>query len=221
MQLTNIARDVGEDADAGRLYLPVDWLAEVGIDAEGWLARPAYSDALGTVIQRLLHQADGLYRRAGAGIRWLPVGCQPGIHAARIIYAEIGRELERLGLDSVSRRAVVPLARRARLFGQALIATVRSPEGDFASAPPLTETRFLVEAVMNAPSWPPELAEARTRGVSWWNLTGQLVGVIELFERLERRDRLAHTGDTPGLRRIAPEARGQGWWRAVRQDGIP
>ena len=39
MQLTNIARDVGEDARAGRLYLPLAWLREAGIDADAWLAR--------------------------------------------------------------------------------------------------------------------------------------------------------------------------------------
>ena len=37
MQLTNIARDVGEDARAGRVYLPLDWLAEAGVDVEGFL----------------------------------------------------------------------------------------------------------------------------------------------------------------------------------------
>ena len=54
MQLTNIARDVGEDARAGRLYLPLAWLREAGIDPEAWLARPAFSDALGSVVRRLL-----------------------------------------------------------------------------------------------------------------------------------------------------------------------
>jgi phytoene synthase len=40
MQLTNIARDVGEDARAGRLYLPTDWLEEEGIDIDAFLADP-------------------------------------------------------------------------------------------------------------------------------------------------------------------------------------
>ena len=41
MQLTNIARDVGEDARAGRLYLPLDWFAQAGLDPEAFLADPA------------------------------------------------------------------------------------------------------------------------------------------------------------------------------------
>ena len=39
MQLTNIARDVGEDARLGRIYLPRQWLREAGIDADAWLCR--------------------------------------------------------------------------------------------------------------------------------------------------------------------------------------
>ena len=45
MQLSNIARDVAEDARAGRLYLPLAWLREGGIDPEAWLARPGPSPA--------------------------------------------------------------------------------------------------------------------------------------------------------------------------------
>ena len=58
MQLTNIARDVGEDARAGRLYLPLSWLHEAGIDADEWLAKPLFSEKLGEVISRLLDTAD-------------------------------------------------------------------------------------------------------------------------------------------------------------------
>ena len=38
MQLTNIARDIGEDARAGRLYLPLSWMREAGLDPDEWLA---------------------------------------------------------------------------------------------------------------------------------------------------------------------------------------
>ena len=43
MQITNIARDVGEDARRGRLYLPREWLAAAGVDADAWLANPRFS----------------------------------------------------------------------------------------------------------------------------------------------------------------------------------
>ena len=102
MQLTNIARDVGEDARAGRLYLPLSWLREAGIDPEAWLAKPVFTPEIAAIVQRLLDAADVLYARATLGIANLPLACRPGIYAARALYAEIGRELERGGLDSVS-----------------------------------------------------------------------------------------------------------------------
>jgi phytoene synthase len=144
MQLTNIARDVGEDARAGRLYLPQTWLREVGIDPEAFLARPEFNEALGTVIERLLTAADKLYARSGEGIDQLPARCRPAIFAARAIYREIGVELQRRGLDSVSQRTVVGQRRKAALLGEALWTTARRrPRSD---VPPLEETRFLVDA---------------------------------------------------------------------------
>jgi phytoene synthase len=68
MQLSNIARDVGEDARNGRLYLPLDWLAEAHIDPDGFIADPTHSVRLGGVVERLLDAADGYYRQANAGI---------------------------------------------------------------------------------------------------------------------------------------------------------
>ncbi len=64
MQLSNIARDVGEDARNGQLYLPLDWLAEAGIDPDAFLAAPKHSAALGHVVERVLHAADQHYQQA-------------------------------------------------------------------------------------------------------------------------------------------------------------
>src|SRR6056297_3737446 len=82
MQLTNIARDVGEDARAGRLFLPLDWLDEAGIDPERLLAEPRFSPELGGVTARLLLEARRLYRRAAPGVAALPADCRPAIYAA-------------------------------------------------------------------------------------------------------------------------------------------
>ncbi len=144
MQLTNIARDVGEDARAGRVYLPLEWLVEAGIDPDEFLADPQSSKALAAVIQRLLDDAEVLYDRAVPGIRALPGDCQAGIFAARSIYREIGRDLQRTGLDSVNQRAVVSHTRKLALLRQALM-QARRPEPSL-NDPPLEETRFLVEA---------------------------------------------------------------------------
>ncbi len=82
MQLTNIARDVGEDAERGRIYLPRAWMREAGVDPEAFLAKPEFSPALGEVVRRLLEHADELYVRAEAGIPRLPRNCRPSIRAA-------------------------------------------------------------------------------------------------------------------------------------------
>jgi phytoene synthase len=144
MQLTNIARDVGEDARNGRLYLPRSWMREEGLDPGAFLARPAFTPALGRVVRRLLDTADVLYRRADDGIGRLPPRCQPAIRAARLIYADIGRVIAGHGYDSVTRRAVTGAARKAWLLTRAM-ADASGP-ARVPAPPPLAETQFLVEA---------------------------------------------------------------------------
>jgi 15-cis-phytoene synthase len=182
MQLTNIARDVGEDARAGRIYLPLDWLSEAGIDADAWLAEPELSEALAGVLARLLNAADALYRRADEGITALPRACRPGIRAARLLYAEIGNELARTGFGSMSRRTVVPTGRKLELLARAVAGwtVVRATE-----APCLAETEFLVRAV-GATRF---RQSVQSSSVRWWNFREQALWVINLFERLERRRR--------------------------------
>ncbi|TNC13645.1 phytoene/squalene synthase family protein [Methylobacterium terricola] len=180
MQFTNIARDVGEDARAGRLYLPEAWLREAGIDPEAFLARPEASPALARVVARLLAAADGLYARAESGIAQLPAGCRPAVRAAGLIYAEIGRDLTRSGLDPVGRRARVPGSRKLQLLARALA----TPAIRRAGRPALPEAAFLLEAVaaMPVPAIAPRPA--------WWNLGGRVVRVLDLIEILRERDRL-------------------------------
>lgn len=145
MQLTNICRDVGEDAAAGRLYLPRQLLQEQGIDPDAWLANPEFSPALAEVLKIVLASADRLYKRSEWGLSKLPAGCRPSMFAARHIYAEIGREVERLGYDSVSQRAVVNGQRKLQLLAQAVSRSVG--DTDRVEAPPLAEVRFLIDAL--------------------------------------------------------------------------
>lgn len=174
MQLTNIARDVGEDARQGRLYLPLSWLREVGIDPDTWLAAPVADAALRSVVKRLLDAADALYARAEHGVAALPRDCRAAIHAARLVYAEIGRELERNGLDPVQRRAVVPRQRKLSLLARASTAALVAPANGLASAPPLPAVRHLVDAVAQGPA--PAFTPAR-------NFPQRVGWVLQLFER--------------------------------------
>jgi len=181
MQLSNIARDVGEDARMGRIYLPLQWLREAGIDPAGFLADPVFSPALAAVVQRLLRAADTLYARVHAGVAQLPAACRPGINAARFLYAEIGHEVERNGCNSIDQRAVVPAARKAWLLTRSLIEV--NPAGAAFVLPPLDATRYLVEAA--AASRP--MAAAAPRAPSWWRLKDRAIWLIDLFDRLEQR----------------------------------
>lgn len=153
MQLTNIARDVGEDARAGRLYLPVQWLLANGVEADGWLRNPLFSAGLGATVERLLEASEAHYERAGEGIDLLPRDCRLAIRAAAGLYREIGRQLRRAGCDSVSRRTLVPATRKSIVLAQAMTGSLLSGRG--LSHRLETRTRF----------------------------------VLDLFERLERRDR--------------------------------
>ena len=116
MQLTNIARDVGEDARAGRLYLPRQMLVDAGIDPESFLQAPTFSPALCTVVERLLLEAEQLYRRSESGIALLPVGARPGIYAARLLYAEIGHALLKSSGNSAFDRSAINAVEKAGSF---------------------------------------------------------------------------------------------------------
>ncbi|MEZ4392244.1 MAG: phytoene/squalene synthase family protein [Polyangiales bacterium] len=148
MQLTNICRDVGEDARNGRVYLPHAWLREVGVEPEALVARPVHSEALGAVVARALAEADALYRRADLGVAMLPRDCRVAIRAARLLYSEIGAVVRRRGDDGVTSRAVVSIGRKLWLLGRASFAAF-SPSAAPAPSdpPPLDAVRFLLDPV--------------------------------------------------------------------------
>lgn len=152
MQLTNIARDVGEDARNGRVYLPEDWLAEEGIAVAELLRAPRFDPRLGRVVKRLLDVADGYYRRADLGIRLLPRDSRTAIRAARLIYADIGRVVARQGYDSVSQRAYTSKGRKLWLLLRAVASTLWSRRRCAEPARPAVQ--FLVDAAA-APASPP------------------------------------------------------------------
>jgi phytoene synthase len=180
MQLTNIARDIGEDARAGRLYLPLAWLRAEGIDPDLWLQNPVFSPAIGRITQRLLEAADSLYARAIPGIAHLPMACRPGIRAAGLIYAEIGRALAQNGYDSITWRAHVPASRKLALLAQSVTAMI--PKNlSAASAPALAAAHYLVDAA-SAPA--PRYAQAPRLGL----IETRVHWVFDLFERLQQQE---------------------------------
>jgi phytoene synthase len=189
MQLTNIARDVGEDAREGRLYLPLQWLREAGIDAESWLRSPVFNEAIASVIERLLKAADDLYQRSQAGIAALPRDCRPAIRSAQLVYAEIGEEVRRHGFDSISRRAVVSGRRKLVLISRASSALLMAPRAADPATGPLPAIAFLVDAAADTLNERPTArvaGKARRR-----SFDEKVVWATDLFERLSEQDRLA------------------------------
>jgi phytoene synthase len=115
-QLTNIARDVMEDAAIGRVYLPADWLDEAGVP-KGHVGDPAYRAAVYDVSERLLEVADRFYVSARHGIAALPFRSAWAIAMARFVYREIGANVRRRGSEAWDQRAHV--SRRRKLYGVA------------------------------------------------------------------------------------------------------
>lgn len=197
MQLTNIARDVGEDARSGRLYLPLQWLREANVDIDAWMANPVFDARIAAVVTRLLAAADELYERAEHGIAQLPRDCRPAIRAARLVYAEIGRELERAGLDSINHRAVVSGRRKLLLLARASGAALIAPADPSRCMPALPANQFLVEAAVapgaatSNPNGRPRLRTFDERA-QW---------TAELFERLARQDKERASPQTYGANR--------------------
>jgi phytoene synthase len=96
MQLTNIARDVREDAERGRSYLP-------GVP-DPLTAEPS---RVRSVVAKLLESAEQHYRVAAEGLKYLPADCRIAIRIALSSYREIGREIQRNDCRVLTGRTVV------------------------------------------------------------------------------------------------------------------
>lgn len=125
MQLTNISRDLREDAERNRIYLPGDWLLEEGGTFEHVFSKP-FGPAVPKANARLLRLADAYYEQGIAGISRLPRACRPAILASALLYREIGSEVARAGFAS-EERVAVPRARKmgilARSVARGLLST--------------------------------------------------------------------------------------------------
>jgi len=122
-QLANFIRDVGEDLDRGRVYLPQDELAQFGVDREMLAARkltPEITAALKFQIERVRQ----LQREAAPGILQLEPASRPCIEAASELYCGIVDEVEAIGYDIFNKRAQTSTSRRMRVAGKAYIKAI-------------------------------------------------------------------------------------------------
>ncbi|WP_298844606.1 15-cis-phytoene synthase [uncultured Roseobacter sp.] len=188
MQLTNIARDVGEDALERRIYLPLEWLDEAGIDPEAFCDDPRPTKAVRMMVRRLVMQANRLYMRSEAGVGALPRRCRPGIYAARFIYAGIGGQLQQMEYDSLSARARTSRVQKIGWLGQSLLLTgvgMVMPLSPVLYARPLPEVQFLVDAA--------------ARGERETSRSDALISVLSTLESHSRQERARLTSRRTGL----------------------
>ena len=119
-QLANFIRDVGEDLDRGRIYLPLDELAVHGVTEEMLYAR-VLSAEITAALKFQIARVRQLQKEADRGIELLDPTSRPCIRAASELYCGIVDEVEAIGYDIFNKRAKTSTARRLRVAGKAYI----------------------------------------------------------------------------------------------------
>jgi len=128
MQLTNVARDITEDAAMGRIYLPLNWLQEAQIPAAE-VAAPEYRERLAMLSLRLLREADRYYRSGDAGLWHLSFRSACAVSAARQVYSEIGSLLLRRGIRAWDQRTYATGLLKVWVVMRGVLSLLRSVPG--------------------------------------------------------------------------------------------
>ena len=127
-QLANFIRDVSEDLDRGRVYLPLDELARFGVD-RAMLERRVLTPEIVEALKFQIARVRSLQEEANVGIAYLAKTSRPCIRAASELYCGIVDEVEAIGYDVFNKRAKTSTGRRARVAGlaylQAIAARIR------------------------------------------------------------------------------------------------
>lgn len=150
-QLANIARDLGEDADAGRCYIPMDWLAEEDIEP-GQEMKPHHRQEMADIAKRLIALMERHEAAARLGAAKLPFRSRWAVLAAANIYGAIGREVVARGPNAWDNRVVIGRGAKLRHVARALWEAIRNSAPDVEiEMPKWTRAELMIEARMNAP----------------------------------------------------------------------
>ncbi len=122
-QLANFIRDIDEDIDRGRIYMPLDELARFGVSEEMLLRRTMTPEIVEAIKFQIARVRD-LQAIAEAGIQYLDPISRPCIRAASELYCGIVDEIEANGYDIFTQRATTSKWRRLRVAGIAFIQTL-------------------------------------------------------------------------------------------------
>lgn len=127
-QLANFIRDVAEDLDRGRVYLPLQELADYGVNREVLEKRELTTEII-AALKFQIARVRSLQAEANEGIKYLDKESRPCIRAASELYCGIVDEVEAIGYDIFNKRAKTSTARRAKVAGiayvQAIAARIR------------------------------------------------------------------------------------------------
>lgn len=113
-QLANFIRDVNEDLDRGRIYLPLAELKKFGVDREKLEERVA-DESVKAALRFQIQRVKKLEENSRSGIDLLHPASQPCIEAARVLYCGIVDAVERIDFEVFKKRATVSLAKRLRV----------------------------------------------------------------------------------------------------------
>jgi len=122
-QLANFIRDVGEDLDRGRVYLPLQELAQFGVD-RAMLERRVLTPEIIAALKFQIARVRQLQAESDIGIGYLDKESRPCIAAASELYCGIVDEVEAIGYDIFNKRAQTSAARRAKVAGLAYLRAV-------------------------------------------------------------------------------------------------
>ncbi len=111
LQMTNIARDVVEDARATRCYLPQSWLTAAGLSIQD-LTDLHNRERVFPLVQRMIDEAEPYYRSAALGFRALPHRASWAVASAGYIYRDIGQKILERGPEVLGRRVHIGPARK-------------------------------------------------------------------------------------------------------------
>lgn len=144
MQLTNICRDVSEDWQRGRLYLPAELAPELAANRGAPELPPQHLGECARAVRTLLSQADALYSSGDRGLPYLAFRSRLAVATARRVYSAIGERILAERADVLAGRAVVSLPEKLLRVAGATVASLRVAVGTpaFSALPLLSPVRY-------------------------------------------------------------------------------
>lgn len=177
-QLTNFLRDVAEDLDRGRVYLPQEDLERFGADPATRVVDDAWRELMRFEIQR----NRGLYREAEAGLAYLPTASERCVRTAQVLYEGILDRIEAADYDVFSQRVRVPTWRKATTAARSVVSRPEPARAERAPARPRmpVQLRRMPDRDHLGPTWHDArparirraLDEALSRDSGGWYVVG-------------------------------------------------